>query len=393
METKIQAKILLLFTLFIYSYAMFVGLRHPIPALGDSFDYHIPIANMILSGQILHPGEVPLGQWYYPGASNVFHALFLWLQIPLTLSNLLPIAILSVVLWYLARTFALGGWMSMLFSLSIVSLTVFHRWGNAVSIDVWVAVYTISILTILKRKTHTDWTYVGIGVLWGMLLGSKYLVGIYPLVLLILFGKEFLASMSLKRIIYVLSPIIILGGWWYVRNYVLTGNPFYPLSMFGFMGDGLFLHTPAVWKTMLTHPLDVMNAIFSEYKLLGVGIGAVLIYGASHWKKMTKDSRLLLIAGASLCMVFCLFPMDPKSWIMVSSLRYSYSFAILFILCLFLVAKQWKKERELGYLVLLNAFPVLTMAYYPKLLILVFILFYLVMWMIEPKLDKVDTIK
>jgi hypothetical protein len=392
METKTQVKVLLLFTLFIYIYYLFHGLKFPIPELGDSFDYHIPIAKMILSGQIINPGHTPLGQWYYPGASNAFHALFIFLHIPLTLSNLLPTFLLGVCLFFLGRSFKLAAWLSMLFSLSVISLTVFHRWGNAVSIDVWVAVYVASTLTLLKQARYTNWTYIWIGVLWGMLLGSKYLVGIYPVILFLGYGKEFLKQFSWKRALSFFTPIIILGGFWYMRNYVLTGNPFYPLSTFGFQGDGLFTHTPSVWQTLLMYPVDFVNALFSEYKLFSIGIVLLPVYMLTRWKTVNPELKRLFLVGFGCFLVFCLFPMDPISWVIVSSLRYSFTFTILFILMLFLLAVSWKKEKELGYLALLSAFPVLTMAYYPKLIIPVAFLFYLFAHFLELKLDKSDKI-
>ena len=393
MELKVQAKILLLFTLFLYGYYLFVGIKNPIPALGDSFDYHIPIANMILSGRIIDPGQTPLGQWYYPGASNLFHGLFILLHIPLTLSNLLPTFLLSVLLFFLGRSFRLSAWMSVLFSLSIISLTVFHRWGNAVSIDVWVAVYVVGILTVLKQTKYTEWTYIVVGVLWGMLLGSKYMVGIYPIILLFGYGREFLKQINIKRALFLLVPILLIGGGWYIRNLFLTGNPFYPLTILGWKGDGLFTDTPAVWQTAINHPNMFLNALFSEYKLFGIWLMALPFYTLFRWKNLSSEIKRLFLTGGACLLVFAFFPMDPLSWIIVSSLRYSFTFAILFILELFLLASFWKKEKEIGYIAILSAFPVLTMAYYPKLIIPVMVIFYLVVRFLEPKLDKADKIK
>jgi hypothetical protein len=57
-------------------------------------------------------------------------------------------------------------------------------------------------------------------------------------------------------------PEIITGHY---RNYILTGNPFYPLPRLGFKGPLAFDDT--VWIETLRYPLEMVNAGFGEYHL------------------------------------------------------------------------------------------------------------------------------
>ena len=165
-----------------------------------------------------------------------------------------------------------------------------------------------------------------------------------------------------------LVPLVILGGGWYVRNYLLLGNPFYPLDVLGFKGEGIFKSDEVVWRTIFSYPLLVFHAVISEYKLFTLWFFAFPFIYLVNRLTLSQEIKKLSFLALFLFFVFLFLPMDWKPWIMVSSLRYSYSLGVVLILLLFLFVKEWKKERVLGYFCLFNSFSVLTMSYYPKLL-------------------------
>jgi hypothetical protein len=58
----------------------------------------------------------------------------------------------------------------------------------------------------------------------------------------------------------------VIGGWWYIRNWVLTGNPVYPETMLLWQGDPNFnLMSWKPWMVFLKYPGLVISVFVSEY--------------------------------------------------------------------------------------------------------------------------------
>ena len=80
-------------------------------------------------------------------------------------------------------------------------------------------------------------------------------------------------------------------------------------------------------------------------------------------------NKLFLIGLINFIFYFN-FPTSSQVWIMVSSFRYSLPAFIPLILGVFLLAAKYKKEEFIGYFALANMINVLTMVYYPKLVLI-----------------------
>jgi hypothetical protein len=97
----------------------------------------------------------------------------------------------------------------------------------------------------------------------------------------------------------------------------------------------------------------------------------VLVYHYAVQKEFTLPSMNKLFFIGLLNFIFYFnFPTSSQVWIMVSSFRYSLPAFIPLILGVFLLAAKYKKEELIGYVVLANMINVLTMAYYPKLVLI-----------------------
>lgn len=360
---------LLFFFLYLVSYAIFVGIKNPIPELGDSFDYHIPISQSIIDGSFLDPHPpISLPQRYYPGTTEAINSLLMALGIPLTLSNILAILVLVFTLWRLGLAYRLSRYYSLLFALSFCSLTVITRWFNAVSIDVWVTVFfALSIIFLKDPKKSLKHSFL-LGITLGALAGSKYPALLSIALLLIVFRKQFISIINFRAIIVFIVPFSVLGLSWYIRNYIHLGNPVFPLCIPFFPCQKLF--TDNVLSISHQYPALMFNAFFSEYRLW---ILSPLVIGMLWIKtklQVDPEVKKLLLLGFGGLILFLFYPTGYQPWIMVSSLRYSYPVFIPFFLSIFLLAKQYKKEEILGIFAFINALPVLTMAFYPKLLLI-----------------------
>src|SRR6266403_623487 len=124
--------ICLIIASYYFVYYLFLGFVNPIPAPGDSWDYHIPISKAILDGSFLHPNTHLLSKQYFPGSSEAINSIFLLFHIPLTVSNLFAILVLAICCYKLALTFHLKRDYALLFALTFVTLNAVVRWMNAV---------------------------------------------------------------------------------------------------------------------------------------------------------------------------------------------------------------------------------------------------------------------
>jgi len=363
---QIFANISLFLALYYLVYYVYLGIVSPIPALGDSFDYHIPIAKSILNGSFL---TAPFSAYshFYPGDSEAINSMFILLNIPLTFSNILASVLLGIGCYFLGKTYKLSKFSSIIFATSIFSLNAILRWMNAVNVDVWIGLYFVITLILLKNPKKSLVYFVKLGVIFGLLIGSKYSAILFSLTLFIFYFKDLLKIVSLKRIISFLVPFSLLGLFWYFRNFMATGNPFYPTPILGLSGKDVFNGT-TILSVIIKYPLDMFNAFFSEYKLwfLAIIVAPLILLKE---KKITDTTKLLLL-GLTMFILFLFFPTDNHTWIMVSSFRYSYPVFIPLILGIFLYF--YKKERMdlLSYFVIANMLGVSAISYQPKLILI-----------------------
>ncbi len=366
-SSKIFARIGLLIFLYLLIYHFYVAIViQPAPWEGDSLDYHIPIAQFFLSGTILSPlAEIP--QQYYPGASEIILAALMFFGAPLNTYNILAWGILFFVCQKLAETVGMKKNFALLFALTVVTLNVFIRWLLAQTVDIWLAVYFATCLLLLVQPMRTAKHVALFGVASGMLIGTKYPGILFFSALLLFYGKNFFQNLTLKRFVVFFVPFFVFGLSWYMRNYLLTTNPIYPISLSPlFQGERLF--TDNVFEILQKYPMDMINAFISEYRvwalapLLGVGI----IFS----KKQDFFTKKLLVFGFFLLLFFPLFPTSHQPWIMVSSLRYTYPMVIPLLLGIFLAAQTRKKEELLSYVALGNMLLLHPLVYYPKLVFL-----------------------
>lgn len=380
---QIFANICIIIAFYYLVYFVYQGIVSPIPQPGDSFDYHIPIAKSILDGSFLS-AQYPFSkyQYFYPGISEVFNSLFIFFNIPLTLSNILPSVLLAISCFLLARAYKLDKFSSIIFATSIFTLNAILRWLNAVSVDVWVGVYFVLALYFLKNPKKTVFYFLKLGIVFGLLIGSKYSAILFSLVLFVFYGKKLVKILNIKNIISFLIPFSLLGLFWYFRNFLATGNPFYPTPLLGLSGKDVFNQT-TILNTIFKYPLEMFNALFSEYKLWFLSILTALVI---LWKeRLITDTTILFLIGLVNLAVFTIFPTDNHTWIMVSSFRYSYPVFIPLILGVFLYFKSKRKMEWLSYFSIANMLSVFSISYQPKLILIFLPLAILLIYFLNKK--------
>lgn len=369
-KVRVIAVISFIICVYYLVYYFYQGILNPIPLPGDSFDYHIPIEKSILNGTFLTTLNFNSYQWFYPGSAEAINSIFIFLHIPLTLSNLFASVILFFTCLKLGLIFLKNKYLSLLFASTVISLNVVTRWFNAVSIDIWTAVFFLLSIILLENPQKKVKYFIFLGLVLGMLIGSKYSAILFLIPILIIYQKNVFSKLNIHRLISFLIPFSLFGLFWYIRNFLVKQNPFYPMELFGFKGRVLF--TGNVLNESIKYPMEMANSFFSEYKLWMFApiIAAIFIIYTIYKKKfVTNNITKLFTIGIINFLLYFSFPTSYQPWIMVSSLRYSYPVFIPLILGLFVLSQKYKKEDLLGYFSIANSLGVLSFVFYPKLIL------------------------
>lgn len=388
---SIISKVALLYFLFVLFSQFYIGLNS-LPTEGDSINYHIPFAHAYLNGTIIDPEKikdaVPFLK-YMPGSAEAILAPFVLLNIPLNVYNVLAIAILALSLWKLGRVFKLSNDLSILFAVSFSTLHGVMRWSNAQTIDIWLAVFFTCLLILLESPKKSLGYFLKLGVFAGLLIGTKYSGPLFGLVLFVVYIKELVKYINIKRIAVFAIPFTFIGLSWYIRNYILKQNPFYPQESMFFRGDYFpILKTPS-WYIYLVYPTGLIqniNAFISEYMVwmfsLPIAIYVVLKNISKNMFRLILDDPInrLFIIGIFGFIIYLFLPSAPEFHIMMSSFRYSFPAFIALILGVFLLAKKYKKEELIGLIAVGTMFATeYPDGYFPKLVFIylpLFLFFY-----------------
>ncbi|MDO8487981.1 MAG: hypothetical protein Q7S31_01570 [bacterium] len=320
---------------FVLIYFTYIGLT-TLPWEGDSLAYHLPISELIIRGKIFGPQLFSPSYFYYPATAETLLAGMLKVGLPANLFNMVG----WIILFLLCRK--LGG---TVFAAAIVLLPSVVRLISTQTVDIWLAVFWLgSWLALVKR-------HPAVGLLLGLLSGTKYSGLLYAAVLWLFYSREISLNLILGW--------LVGGGFWYVRNWMWMGNPVYPATVGIWPGDPQFklLNWPA-WMTVVRQPVHFLVSLISEFLIWPIAILATI---------KPQVSRLMWLAAANFG-VYLILPSWPENTL--SDLRYVYPAVIPAILAVFRV---WPRWAEIATFV--SGLAVLTqLNYHPKLFVVYILL-------------------
>ena len=345
-----------------------------LPFEGDSINYHIPIAQNIISGNFITQKNIVNIERWYPGASEIILSFFILLGIPLNLFNILAIIIFAIVLYKLGMMFIKNKELSIIYSMSIVTLYGVFRLANTQNIDIWFAIYFILLLMFLEKPKDSLFYYLKLGLFSGLLIGSKYTGPIFFIILTIFYLKSFLHHINIKNLIIFLIPFSIFGLFWYIRNWLITGSPVYPQSILflkGLEGWHSYLEVP-MWQAFIKTPFMMVNAYISELMFwpilfLGIPIFIYLLKKKKNVKPIPSLNKILFIPIFCF-IIYLFFPYDNKYEGMVLSIRYIFSTIALLSLVVFVLAEKLKIDKIISTLLVTSVMPVFLNPYRPKMI-------------------------
>lgn len=379
MEKLISKIFLALFLILAIQFAYF-GLTTTPDSVNesDSLAYHIPIARE-LSRFNFAPPRLSQGLGFYPASSEIILAVLMFLHIPLNLFGVFALILLFYFSRRVGESFGLSRDMSVVFAGSVTTLQSVLRWPLTQTVDIWLAVFFLAGLYLLKSPSKSLAYFLKLGVALGFLAGAKYSGLLYAAILLLVFGRGTFVKVNFRQTVFFLLPLFLIGFSWYVRNYILTGNPFYPANFLWFLGSPDFPKTSFFTWTAAGNTLrnpkflgNLIAALNSEFPVWWLTLIFPLIVVV---RKTPKDvSRLTLLGGAMFLIFLFILPVWPG--IEISNLRFIYPTIAVLILSLFLLLSKYKEK--LSVFCLLVAFiAVPNLSYHPKLLVpALFISFY-----------------
>jgi len=254
----------------------------------------------------------------------------------LTCGVLLAMAVFSFGQQYLRPN---GGWFA---AAILISIPIFPIWSSIAYTDMaWALFEFLGLYAVIlwRDQRQKEWLLAG-GLFMGLALGSKYLaLGTTAVLCLwvIWQSRSKRAAVIVQNVLRFAGTALLVSSPWYLKNWLMTGNPVYPF-LFGGVGwdrtrlEGLmawllsFGNGRTVWD-FLRLPLDVymrrgnftgfMGAIEWPSPLFPLGafhalirrkpqlntVGAVVFCQCVLWALGSQQIRFLLPAFAGLSLL------------------------------------------------------------------------------------------
>ncbi|MEK7524197.1 MAG: hypothetical protein AAB588_04175 [Patescibacteria group bacterium] len=333
----------------------------------DSIAYHMPFAaEWLQTGAIRQipftPYAGPLG--YYPASSEL---VVLWSLLPLhadALANFVTFFyafVFFIAAYALCREFGGSPFLSFFFPLAVISVPALIKEVGTTQSDLFlIMAYVLCayFLVLFSKRSRLPYLFLAIAAL-GMVIGSKYLalpfsVPLFAAAIWLLFKQK----VSLKHLPLAILVLILTGGVWYIRNWIIAGNPLYPahVELFGYtLFQGIAGMTEKIFGWSLLGSVntftDFKNFLIPYVQRIGWHVLIFPLAGCCffiEWMRSKHRKELTSLWGFYLLSLFffALYWMAPySSSDLVANVRYSFLFVTTAFLSIILTAEkiQWSR--------------------------------------------------
>ena len=293
----------------------------------DALSYHLPMAASWAQAQYLQVTYFPfteIANSYFPGNGEL---LYLWVLAPFR--NDVLVRLVSLCMWWLlgtavfrlCRKVGASGEASLVSAALLLCVPVVLAQAPELALDVTsTAFFVLAVGHLFGFARSGNMRSVALfSISSGLFLGVKYSAVAYVWLLLggllgVLVGRrrELPRRAVVRSIAISIVGISLLGGYWYIRNLVETGNPVYPIEI-TLLGNrisrGAFSSAHYDFNRLLSNLCEIPLSNLVEAALLGIGspfllvmaISAVLLPGTF---KRTKSAEHGSSAGQGQTRVY-----------------------------------------------------------------------------------------
>ncbi len=334
----------------------------PRPPMGfDPLNYHLTIAATAIQTHgfpiVFLPPYFDLYAWF-PANGAVFSVwAMLWMgcDLWLALVHVPFLTALVVSLYLLARDLGLERAPAAALTSASVTVPMFAMLATEAYVEVplWATFFVALRFALASARGHPR-LFALVAGLCGVLAGTKT-VGLF-LAFLVFAAHASVAfrpslqcvRVLLRRAAYLLAGLLVFGSFFYIRNYIQSGNPIYPMPvrLFGhevFPGQAA-LDSRLAATTVAAH-LDylwpsgrllraVLGEVFTPNASWGLGptgLTAILLgipFGLKGLATRTdRQTPVLFLAGLSLVVAWFFLPYGGK--FLFSNVRFAYPGAVL----------------------------------------------------------------
>lgn len=222
------------------------------PTEFDTLMYHLPLVDHWLSARSLFAPDS--AHWRNPGNNEI---LAMWIVVPFSgdflaaLNNLPAVSLLGFSAIELGKAIGVSRPFRHLYGMAVLGNSIVLYQLSNVGNDVASAALLVTCacygLRFSRRGSWGDLTLYAIAL--GLLAGVKYYSLGYAGAVWV--TVAFLASArgvrsGLAAAGAGLTGLVLFGGYWYFRNWIVSGRPLYPLGSHG-LGDAHRPLYPAIW--------------------------------------------------------------------------------------------------------------------------------------------------
>lgn len=313
--------------------------------------YHVDLPRIYLQNQsIMIPPKEDLHVSGSPLLSEMYYTIGIFLgskeSARIFHFGFYILVILSLVEFSKIKDYKFAKYTPLLF---VTAPEIIHETSSMYVDFQWILCFLLSILILVNSKKITFSTIAISGLLLGGMLATKlWTIVFIPVAIVYLFtilGNTKLLNKALILIKYALF-ILLPCGIWFIRSYLLTGNPLYP----AFTNQTLLDSTK--WNLPLSHYLGVNYAlldpsyyfdVFSPLFFLGLAFLLLNIKDTFNFLKGISIFKYLL-----LLLIVYLFIIYPYG-------RYLLGLYMLFIfLASFGIYNSIDKFKQIKYLIYLT---------------------------------------
>lgn len=318
----------------------------------DSLAYHLPfVAEWLQSGSLREiyysAFASPIG--YYP--SN-YELLDLWTMIPFQsdyFANILNFGILIIFIisfLEILKTLKVNKTLQIISVASVIYLPIFLRQIGLPLVDLYFSTtFATSILFLLKQYLEKPKysNYLIFGLSLGLFIGTKYLGIVYAFIPILVFLIINISKKINKKYFFItFISIFLTGSFFYLRNYLNSGNPLFPTEI-SILGKTIFQGykgvNEVITNTSILQNLDSLSTlkdlIKNYYFMTGYGIRLFIVLLIplaifSFYKQSKQDKKITLILLFSTLAYLFLYLISPYSFRdFTPNIRYSMMFLIL----------------------------------------------------------------